>query len=72
MDADGSNVRRVTDASSGNWSSVTWSPDGSRLLIVDDQGSAVFIDPGGTSLGRLTPPEGWSVSGAIAWSVEAA
>ena len=72
MDADGSNVRRVTDASSGNWSSVTWSPDGSRLLIVDDQGSAVFIDPGGTSLGRLTPPEGWSVSGAIAWSAQAA
>ena len=45
---------------------------GRGLEIVDDQGSAVFIDPGGTSLGRLTPPEGWSVSGAIAWSAQAA
>jgi Tol biopolymer transport system component len=72
MDADGSNVRRVTDAASGNWYSMTWSPDGSRLLIVDDQGGAVFIDPDGTSIGRLTPPDGWSIAGAIAWSAQAA
>jgi Tol biopolymer transport system component len=72
MDADGSNVRRVTNAASGPWYSVTWSPDGSRLLIVDDQGGAVFINPDGTSIGRLTPPDGWSVSGAIAWSGQAA
>ncbi len=72
MDADGSNVRPVTDAATGNWYSVTWSPDGYRLLIVDDRGGAVFINPDGTSIGRLTPPDGWSISGAIAWSAQAA
>jgi len=72
MDADGSNVRRVTDATSGNWYTVTWSPDGSRLLIEDDRGTAVFMNPDGTSTGPLTPPDGWSVSGPIAWSVQPA
>jgi len=72
MDTDGSNVRRVTDAASGNWYGVTWSPDGSRLLVVDDRGSAVFIDPDGTSTGGLRPPDGWSIYGPIAWSAQAA
>jgi TolB protein len=72
MDADGSNVRRVTDAASGNWYSVTWAPDGSRLLIVDDRGGAVFVNLDGTSVGRLTSPDGWSISGAVAWSAQPA
>jgi dipeptidyl aminopeptidase/acylaminoacyl peptidase len=72
MDADGSNVRRLTDATSGNWYSVAWSPDGSRLLIVDVRGTAVFINPDGTRIGGLPLPDGWSISGSIAWSVQPA
>jgi Tol biopolymer transport system component len=72
MDADGSNVRRETDTTSGNWFGVTWAPDGSRLLIVDDRGTAVFINPDGTSTGRLMVPDGWSIYGQIAWSAQPA
>ena len=72
MDADGSNVRRETDTTSGNWYGVTWAPDGSRLLIMDDRGTAVFINPNGTSTGRLMLPDGWSIYGQIAWSAQPA
>ncbi len=70
MDADGSNVRRVTDATAGGWYGVTWSPDGSHLLLGNDADDAgVFITPDGTSTGRLALPDGWSIAGLIAWSV---
>jgi TolB protein len=73
MDADGSNVRRETDATSGDWFGVTWSPDGSRLLIEDERDNvAVFMNPDGMSTGRLMLPGGWSISGPIAWSVPTA
>ena len=72
MDADGANVRRVTDPTGGNWYTVTWSPDGSRLLLEDDRGIAVFMNPDGTSAGTLALPDGWSVSGPVAWSVQPA
>jgi len=72
MDADGSNVRRVTDAASGNWYSVTWSPDGSLLLIEGDRGTALLTNLDNTSTGPLTLPDGWSIFGAIAWSARAA
>jgi TolB protein len=71
MDADGSNVRRVTDATNGGWYGVTWSPDGSHLLLGNDaDGAGVFITTDGTSTGRLALPNGWSIAGLIAWSVQ--
>jgi len=39
---------------------------------VDDRGTAVFINPDGTSTGRLMVPDGWSIYGQIAWSAQPA
>ena len=67
VDPDGSNLRRVTPAGSGNWYAASWTPNGLRLLLVSDDGSAALIDLDGTHLEPLTMPAGVTVAGPIAW-----
>jgi len=64
---DGSNLRRVTPAGSGNWHTVSWTPSGLRLLLVSDDGTAALIDLDGTHLEQLPMPAGVTVAGPIAW-----
>jgi len=67
VDPDGSNLRRVTPAGSGNWYAVSWAPSGLRLLLVDVDGTAALIDPDGTRLEPIPMPTGVTVAGPIAW-----
>lgn len=58
MDADGSNVRQLTDTPNQFELDAAWSPDGQTIAftgIVDGTSSAVYlINPDGTNLRRLT------------------
>jgi dipeptidyl aminopeptidase/acylaminoacyl peptidase len=67
VDPDGSNLRRVTSAGSGNWYAVSWAPSGLRLLLVHVDGTAAVIDPDGTRLEPIPMPAGVTVAGPIAW-----
>jgi len=67
VDPDGSNLRRVTPAGSGNWYAVSWAPSGLRLLLVHVDGTAAVIDPDGTHLEPVPMPAGVMVAGPIAW-----
>jgi Tol biopolymer transport system component len=68
MDADGTHLQRVT--SEGNWYVVTWSPDGSKLLLGGDDGSNALFDlavPDGPDLTPLPLPEWVTPAGLFSW-----
>jgi WD40 repeat protein len=67
VDQGGSDVTRVTAPGSGNWTSVSWTPAGNRLLVQDADGTAAFIDPDGGGFQPLTLPEGLRLAGPVAW-----
>jgi len=56
MDADGSNLRQVTDRPGRDTSAPSWSPDGSRLAVVFDDGDDIWqIGVVDLATGELTP-----------------
>ncbi len=60
MDADGSDMRRVTTV--GSSTSPSWSPDGTRLAFARTRGHIWTINVDGTDEQRITPdqnPPGW-------------
>lgn len=64
MDADGSDVHRLTSAPTGL--GVSWSPDGDRIAFGDGLGGISVIGADGGSVTRLTPKGGlpaWSPDG---------
>jgi TolB protein len=56
MNADGSNILRLTDSSEGDFSPA-WSPDGARIVFTskrDGNYEIYIMDPDGSNLFRLT------------------
>jgi Tol biopolymer transport system component len=67
VDADGAHLQRVTPSGSGDWTFVSWSPTGLRLVIVSADGTVALIDPAGSHLEPIELPAGVRASGAVAW-----
>jgi TolB protein len=69
---DGSGMRQLTDAESGHYGTVAWSPDGSSLAASWEPIDGVLaydvyrVDPSGGTRTRLTEWEGWD--GSPVWS----
>jgi WD40-like Beta Propeller Repeat len=67
VDPDGAHPQRVTPAGSGDWTFVSWSPTGLRLVIVSADGTVALIDPDGSHLDPIELPAGVRASGPVAW-----
>jgi TolB protein len=69
MDADGTNVRRLTDGQFSDYSPA-WSPDGTRIAFVryGREGAGLFVmNADGTAVRQVAGP-GIEIFGAPAWS----
>lgn len=62
VDADGRNLRRVTDT--GNAFAPAWSPDGQTIAFIND-GRIKAVAPSGGEIRALTDPQGCT---GVAWS----
>ncbi len=68
FDSDGANGRHFTPVADRSWVALTWSPDGSELALVANDGSAFLTTDDGSHVEPLHLPDRVAVSGAIAWS----